>query len=334
MWDKTFLESFMEDALKKQFPGLTSEDYISRYTTAKEYLINNVYDEIYGKEPNLSKHGSSHISNVLVNAKYLLGDDIYTLPGLELYFLCLSILFHDVGMIKGRIGHNDRKKIADIYNAIRKDEPKFLQERALLIKTCEAHCGTAKDLTKDTLKFIEKTENLDGHPVRPRDIAAILRFADELAEGYQRTSSYMDQIHGYDAANQIYHNSAKITNVFIDRGNERVALTYHIDLSMFNEIQKLNEILKFAYRRIIKLDEERGYNKYYTNYLLPFKKTSIKFNFYESGIPLDFELPLVELSDDFPIPGQKLNGDIIIQEKFPQYKIENIQSQLTPQNVN
>jgi hypothetical protein len=330
MWDKTPLEEAMEETLKKQFPGNnTSDEYIRRYNDAKKYLIENVYDEIHGKEPQLTKHGASHIENVLRNAGNLLHKEMMRLTGLDLYFLCLIILFHDAGMIKGRTGHNDRKKIAEVYNAVRKGEAKYNQERSLLIKSCEAHCGTAKDDSKDTLKYIEKTENLDGYPIRQRDLSAILRFSDELAEGFQRTSDYMNQIHGYDEKSQIYHDYANITNVFIDKGGERIALTYHVDLKDFNSLEKFREILTFVYKRIIKLDEERGYNKYYTNLLLPFKKTSVRLNFCENGVPFDFELPIIELIDNFPIPDQKKDGDVIIQSNFPEYEIDSIFKEIT-----
>ena len=41
------------------------------------------------------------------------------------------------------------------------------------------------------LKELAETEQLEGRPVRLRELAAVLRFADELAEGPQRTSEFM-----------------------------------------------------------------------------------------------------------------------------------------------
>jgi hypothetical protein len=334
MWTNLPLENKMRDALEDQFPGGKWESYYGNYTKAKDYLIKNIYTEIQCREPNLSKHESSHIQNVLENAGMLLGNDINKINGIGLYFLCLSILFHDVGMIKGRVGHNDRKLIAEIYNKVRNNSPEFNQERSLLIKTCEAHCGTSRNGSKDTLKEIDKIENLDGHSLIARELSAILRLSDELAEGPQRTSQYMNETHGYEEDSKIYHDYASITNVFIDKGNERIALTYHLDILEFEDLESFSEMLRFIYLRIIKLDEERGYNKYYSNFLLPFKRTSAKFNFLNNGIPLEFEVDSIELTDDFPIPDQKKEGDKMIEAKYPEYKITKLFDELKKSNGN
>eukprot|EP01037_Dinobryon_pediforme_P007472 gene7472-7536_t len=93
------------------------------------------------------------------------------------------------GNVDGRVGHN--KKITEVYNQVRNKDPRFNQERRVVIKGAEAHCGKTKAGDRDTLLNVEEIESIDGSRIRLRELSAILRFADELAEGPQRTSSYM-----------------------------------------------------------------------------------------------------------------------------------------------
>lgn len=303
MWNKLSIEEKLEAVLEKKFGKDLGGEYFSQYVEARNYLVNEVLPEIKGAEPSLSDHSAVHIANVLNNCEYVLEDKIDELSAIELYCLCLIVIFHDVGNIEGRVNHN--KKIAEIYNKVRNNKPKFNHERSLVIQAAQAHCGKAKDGGKDTLKDVDQLTNLDGHPVRLRDLACILRLADELAEGPQRTSDFMCSTGKYDPKSQIFHNYANITNVFIDRGNERIALTYNINYIKGGDEKEVTELLKFTYHRAIKLDEERRYTKHYSDFLAPFKKTEIKINFSIDGIPSEYDLPKIELKDRFPVPGEK-----------------------------
>jgi hypothetical protein len=242
-----------------------------------------------------------------------LGDGVEDLSSTELYCLILSILFHDVGNIFGRNGH--QLNIGEVYNHVRQPDASHRQEQLVLLQIVGAHCGEAPDKTRDTLRFLESS-HLDGLPVNLRDIAAILRFADELAEGIQRTSLFMERIHRYPAKCDIYHQYARITQVLIDKGAERIALTYHptIEVNREGVLQNdaaLREILQFTYRRIQKLNEERKYNKHYCRYLDPFKQVSAVFEFWANGQPRGLGLRPLVLTD-LVIPGD-------VQKEIPAY---------------
>jgi hypothetical protein len=326
MWNKHPIEEDLRIALVEQFGEELGQVHFGKYVSARDYLVENVYDEIKGTEPSLTDHGPRHIHNVLTNVKALLSEDIKYLTGMELYCLCLMVLFHDVGNLDGREAHN--KKIVEIYNEVRKKDPKFNQERRVIIKGAEAHCGKTKNGDRDTLLSVEEIESIEGCMIRLRELAAILRLADELAEGPQRTSSFMLETKRYAEGAKVFHKYASITNVFIDKGNERIVLSYYVDIEKadLSDTTGLIELTHFIFERINKLDEERRYNKYYTQLLTSFKKTEVSINFSFDSLPIDdIDQIKLNLNDKYPIPGAKqTSGEEILKKVCTDLKIDEI----------
>jgi HD superfamily phosphodiesterase len=322
--EQTKIEKYLEDILKKKLGEGEGKDFYTDYHHARNYLMQDVLPYIKAIEPNLTDHGEKHIKNVLDNAWRLLDKDINKLTCHDLYILCLSILFHDVGNINGREDHN--KKVLDVYNEIRKNNTKFNLEKHLILKSVKAHCGKTDSGSLDTLKEIEEREFLLGEPVQLREISSILRFADELAEGPQRTSDYLFKTNKISEHSKIYHKYAQITNISIDRGNQRIVLKYLININ--NETQaSLKELLTFAYERVLKLDEERKYTKFYSNLLIPFKKTEFTFNFTKDmNEPSEVQICGVLLDYDMSNK-KKLKANNLI-EKFEELEIESIMGKL------
>ena len=291
-------------------------------------MIEHVYPELKGIEPMVSDHSDKHIANVMKNVDHLLEDCYDELDGINLYCLGIIILFHDVGIIKGRKSHN--KNIADVYNKVRNMQAAFNQERNLIIRAAEAHTGiNAKDGSTDTLKDVTEIDHLHGYKVYLRELAALLRLADECAEGPQRTSDYLSRTDAYGPSSK-YHEYASITEPFIDKGGQRIVLTYNIDISS----EKINSgwvktILEFTFKRILKLDTERKYCRYYTQKLFPFKKTEANISFSIDGIPQDLPLPPIILTDNVTLP--LIEDAILVNEieaKDPLYVIDSIVSAL------
>jgi hypothetical protein len=191
-----------------------------------------------------------------------------------------------------------------------------------------AHTGTTAEGSRDTLKDLDPSDHLNGRPVRLQELAAILRFADELAEGPQRTSDFMQTHHLYPPQNEIFHEYASVTNVFIDRGNERICLTYEIETAPIevesdaDRDQRLRDLLTFVYRRVVKVDQERRYARYYSRSLAPFKSTSVKMNFSFRSRPLPVTLSPLQLEDKV-VPG---DASTAIEELDPAYQIDRLLS--------
>lgn len=323
MWEDTPFEKSMKAALRKT--GQDGELLIGRYVKAKTTLTGDVYEEIKKKEPNLSDHGPRHIRNVLENIGQLLGDEVKLFTAHELYCLGMVALFHDVGNIYGRKLHNE--KIKDIYVHACGDDDKT--EMRMVILAARAHTGEASDGTKDTLKDLDEKFYFRSQ-VRLKEIAAVLRLADELAEGPQRTSRFVLQTMGYDEASNIYHRYGSSVEVNIDRQGRRLALSYNIQVCG-NEaledrhLEATKELLNFAYARMVKLDQERKYCKFYGQRLLaPYIMTSAKFFFWTGVEEHECDLPTIVI-DDKVIPGEGARG---VVELYPMFDVESITKML------
>ena len=330
MMDKYDIQSRLEKML---FERLQNDDDLSKdtntqllthYFSAKGYLKRNIYGDIKGVEKDLTDHSERHIVNVQDNAAHLIGEEgLNRYNSVELYFLALSILFHDVGNINGRENHN--KKVNDIYNKIRNNESYFSQERRLVLKAVGAHCGKSSKGDKDTLNELEEKSDLYEQSLRLRELASVLRFADELAEGPQRTSDYALEKGKFEEHSRIYHEYSQITRPFIDRGGSRVCVSYDIDKTRCDDLGKL---LEFTYKRILKLDLERRYCKYYAPILEVFKRTDVTINFNTDGNPLELDLDLISLEDKYTYTDVNENEIERFQNRFPKYTIDSLLSQI------
>jgi hypothetical protein len=323
--EQTKLEKYLETNLLEKLGNEKGKNYYAHYQSARSYLMQNILPNIKAIEPELTDHSEKHIENVLDNAWHLLDIDKTQLSEYELYILCLSILMHDVGNINGRKEHN--RKVSEIYNAIRNNNSNFNAERNLVLNAVKAHCGTTNSGSRNTLAEVEIKSALRGEPIQLREIASILRFADELAEGPQRTSDYLIDTNKISDKSKIYHRYAQITDIFIDKGNERIVLQYHLDIASETQ-ESLRELLSCVYERIIKLDEERRYTKFHSKLLEPFKKTEVTFNFFYNGEPLDISIEKIVLNDTCVIPGEKQPSITDLVLEFSTLNIDNIINQL------
>ena len=297
MWETLEIERDLKESLIEEFGESTGDTHFGDYTAVRDKLL-PIWQNVKRTEPDLTDHGPDHIADVLRQAYEIVPPN--HLEPREKLALLLSILFHDTGNIHGREGHE--KKVSDIYDQVRGTPTPSFQEKKIVLAVVGAHGGEALDGSKDTIRELPETEPFLKKPIRIQEVAAILRFADELAEGKQRTCEYLRRIDAFDIDSEKYHDYADITEICIDRGNQRIALTYHIGLESDNDkiddqvLERLKRLLKFSYHRIRKLDEERQYARFYSTCLGDFKKTSASLTFWLNGQQLDLGLKPLELT--------------------------------------
>ena len=305
MWEELPIEKELEQALVEEFGDSQGKTYYGDYTAARVKLP-EVLDEIKRREPNLTDHGTPHIADVLNQAHQLIPPQY--LNAREMLALMLSVLFHDTGNIHGRSGHE--KNVSDIYDFVRGTPlpSERLNEKKILLAVVATHGGEARNGSKDTIQDLNLTEPFLRQTIRIQEIAAIMRFADELAEGFQRTSEYLRREHAFEIESKKFHDYASITSVTIDRELGRIALTYHINVSTQEgqidnwELDHLKRLMTFTYFRIVKVDEERQYARYYSAGLSAFNRTSATFHFWLDGQQVDLGLEPLELTD-LVVPG-------------------------------
>ena len=277
IWNQTAFEQHLAKALERDLGKDPRDEYMALYVTARTVLLQDVLEEIRRTQPDLTDHGPRHIRHVLENVfKLLEGAPDYFSP-VELYVLGMSVLFHDVGNLEGRDDHN--RRIAQFYDYVR-GEAEYAHEKALIVRIAAAHTGEARNGTSNTLADVPLSSHLNGVPVRAREIAAIVRFADELAEGPQRTSTYLRTRGAYPATIILHHDYANATGIAIDGGNYRIAVTYQFEVRTERGIEKelirLKRFLQYACSRLAKMDLERRYARHHCGLpLLRFQKISV-----------------------------------------------------------
>ncbi len=310
------------------------ETYFSRFVNARTTLLKNVLPQITGVEPNLTDHGPEHVRNVLENVYSLLGEDSDHFSAIELYVLGLGVLFHDVGNLEGRSAHNLR--ISRYYDFVNSGPNANAQEKSLVVQISQAHTGRTQTGSRNTLAQVAESSHLDGKPVRAREIAAIIRLADELAEGQHRTSLYLRETKAYSAESVPFHDYANATNMCIDRGNGRIAVTYQIEISTDGDIPKtlsdLKTLLNLINRRLAKLNLERRYARFHSpEPLLPFGKISVCMNVQIDGSFIDLGLEST-ISDEVSLDGPIEQPFKLDQRWDPGHLIDRLQ-QIIEENI-
>jgi len=300
MWVNTEIEKvFLEKSNENQ--------YWSTYAYCKEYFCRELYSNISRVEPNLTDHGETHISNVLKNAYKLLAKDVLNVH--ELYTLCMSILIHDIGNLSGRVNHE--VKLKNYFN--RTIFPTIQSDHITLISQIASKHGGDNC---DAINTLSDASHIDGEQVRAQKIASILRFADELAEGKQRTSTVLLEHDLIGEGSKLYHVYAEILKEPLIQ-KDTVSLVYDIRLHKYTS-KELNELLALLFKRIKKLDKERIYCGHYCNDVQNIKKVAISINFYKDKDdfePINFQdnkLINFELSSkNIHCDEQNKNGNIV-----------------------
>lgn len=307
MWIETEFERHMFHRLAAELGNDRARSMQSQFIVARDKVLHEIKN-IQGVESQLSDHGPDHIGNVLNNVISLISIDesIHKLSARELYILGLVVLFHDVGNLFGRDDHHHR--IGEVYDWARGVDSINRREKTLILRAASAHTGITRSGSRNTLAEVEQAEHFEGKPIALRTIAAILRLADELAEGPQRTTEFFRTTIGYEQASQKFHQYAACTHVSADRAFERLRLTYEFQLNDFElpeniaRINDLTDFLDFVLKRVSKLDDERRYTRFYCPLLDAFRQTDVAMNFYSGACQLEFGLNFQ--LDDLVVPGQ------------------------------
>lgn len=328
IWETLDFENQIQTALQRDMGNSHASARFGYYATARKNLLEDILDEIKRIQPDMTDHGPKHIRDVVENIHELLGDDICHLNGMETYILGLSALFHDVGNVFSRKDHQSH--ISTIYDYAMGNSHGSLEDeqKKLVLNICKAHCGEGIDGNKNTLSLVGGPSKLERREVRPGLLAPLLRFADELAEGEQRTSHFMIMQHSYSRESIPYHQYANCSISTIDRPKGRICLTYHIHLdddesnTRAMPLSSLKTFLPFVYKRIEKLNQERQYARHYCSLLEPFKEVSAAFNFWYQGQEIFCDLDTIVFSD-LVVPGDPQHGVVERNRKYKEADLIN-----------
>ena len=227
------LKSILEDADNTQFPN--GKNYYSRFSNVEKYLNENVHPSVVvgaaiSDGGLLNDHGVEHVQMVIQRAGQLIKPKEYEnqpqLTPYEIFLLLCAIHVHDVGNIKGRKEHE--KTNVGIANELKP----FLDDNAFEIdafrRIAEAHGGKLNG-SKDKLSKLQVREAVNSQHVRFRALAAILKFADELADDRTRGNRRLLEAGELPKGSEIYHKySLSISSQIIQLDERSIDLKFFL----------------------------------------------------------------------------------------------------------
>ena len=215
-------------ASDKSFPE--ELDYFDRFRRIDDYLNENVHPYVNqgaaAIEPIwLTDHGSGHITTVMQRASDLTFIPESVLSPYEAYVLLLAIHFHDVGNVYGRQEHERRitEEIAKIDKSLIGNNS---LEQRIIRDVAMAH-GGVQNRSKDTIGQLRYESPT---PVRVQQLAAILRFADELSDDHTRTSRFLLDNKLIAPESEVYHRFCeRLRGVRVDARENVISLRFELN---------------------------------------------------------------------------------------------------------
>lgn len=208
----------------------------------------------------LTDHGIAHIRTVIKRAGGLLATGSGEMPtAYETYILLAAIHTHDLGNFFGRKDHelNAERVMTALGPVLGIDEVEKLAIRDI----ARAH-GGAIGSDKDKISRLSSIDHILGQKLRPQFLAALLRFADELADDRTRSSRYMIEQGTIPESSIIFHKYAwALHSVVIDAN--AVSLKFSLSESDVEGKWRKGESETFLideiYDRTMKMHRERLY---------------------------------------------------------------------------
>ena len=282
------VEEWIASTRKKAEELLNSED---AETDTTEFL------RIFDNDPIifLNKHEGKHTLKVQECALELLNCfENCDLNYYELYFLMCAIVVHDIGNISGRKGHeHEVKHILDTQcSSIIPDSV----ERRTIARIARAHGGKVGE-NKDTISYLFEETTINKIVIRERLLAAILRFADELADDSSRANYAAMESEAITNASLIYHiYSASLHTVRLQKNEVNntyeVSLAYEFDTdkacTKYNKIGFEKYLVDEIYERTLKMDRERRYCIRYLRPYVPIERIKVQITITNSRDEFDY----------------------------------------------
>lgn len=290
-YDGKNLEDWLSSVPHDQFPQ--GEDYFRRYKNIKDWMKNNIYDEVkaaallaevIGRRDAiyLNNHGEKHVESVIGRATELIKDSCQ-IDAYQIYILLVAILLHDAGNIYGR--NNHELMCTRILDGVGNHAGEESAEKRIILQIAQAHGGHV-DGNKDTIGTLQSSVDLYGVTIFQPLLAAILRFADELADDSSRASRFMVKEHLL-AGSEIYHAySDCLKSVRIE--DRTIRLRYELTRENIKNPIRLEKgkryLIDEIFSRVTKMYLECGYC---SRYIRPYAKwpvadrISVRIDMYE-----------------------------------------------------
>ncbi|MBD5131312.1 MAG: hypothetical protein HDT28_01765 [Clostridiales bacterium] len=229
----------------------------------------------------LTDHGESHVKSVIIHAKEI--SNVSLLNGYEIFLLLAAIHFHDIGNMSGRDQHE--KKIADIMEKMGDALPLDTAEKGLVSEIATAHGGYVSEdqSNKDTIRNISSDDHYGGVVIRPKSLAAILRFADEVSDDLYRSNP--NGVHER-SDNSIFHafsSSLEPISIIGETISFHFRIPYDLTQKTFEKGSEKFYLYDEIIDRMTKCMRELEYCKKYANGLIKITTIDVKIDFLDKN---------------------------------------------------
>jgi hypothetical protein len=288
----------------KDFPYNGKINYYNRYIQIKEYLDKNIHPHIElatrrlepDEEIYLTNHGTDHINAVIQRLSNLVNVKGFKISPYEVYLLLVATQLHDTGHIKsGREQHEklSNEVISDLGKLIGEDTI----EKKMIWNIAEAHGGRKSDGKKDKIDSLLPNDSILNVTVRPQLLAALLRFADELADDFTRTNTALLESKSIDKSSEIFHYYASVLNsVEIDHLAKEIRLKFFLNKehlqNKYGKLKKEVFLIDEIFARIYKMYIECIYCMRFLSYELRIETIKAKIEFVEKQSLVEFRSPI------------------------------------------
>jgi len=328
-----------------EFPG--DRDYNAQFKHINDHLNKYYHGNVTAAATIsdgsgfLTDHGPEHIKTVIRR----LSDILRASPGVRLsayeqYILLVAAHVHDLGNFFGRDKHEmNAEKVMEELGSILGEE---MPEKRTIFEIAQAHGGKI-DEDKDKIARLLPIRDVLGHDVHSRFLAALLRFADELADDRTRASRYMIKIDKIPKSSAVFHRYAYALHS-VKVASDAVRLEF--ELSEDEVKQKFGKgpaevfLLDEIYERTMKMHRERMYcmrflrrdvnidridvliRVYAAGFSLLKERATINYSLQEAGYPDEKNPTIFALCPDLrnhkygsPLAGKKFES--FMKKNFP-----------------
>ncbi|MCP4604861.1 MAG: hypothetical protein GY847_30800 [Proteobacteria bacterium] len=251
----------IEQALKLRSEN-SDDGRFDKYEVIKKELLGNEYIFTLHQFPGGNDHGPKHIQRVLEYLdKLVAGDPLTKLTDIELFILLCAAVFHDIGMIRGRKGH--QREAQHFLGLAGYDFAIEDYVRDFIGQVLATH--SSKEKIGEEFKGYDHEEELAGETIRLRYLAALLRLADELDEDFRRAKNRVFYNARIPEGSVIYWLiNRKIQSVALKRDDQCIEVMVNYDnadierLYPFELGHKVN-VIAAIYHKMEKLNREVQY---------------------------------------------------------------------------
>jgi len=265
---------YLANRVKSEFPeNHTTRSFWERYESISKKLNEEFHPNVQAGNIAsdgglLTDHGPNHIQTVMNRAADLLDNpkNNNKLTGYEIYLLLCGIHFHDLGNMLGRAEHE--KQILKMMEQVKSHLGDTIEKKQIR-QIAETHGGKIED-DPDTISYLKPSDTIYAQDIRPQALAAILRFADELADDSQRANRILQKLDAIPVESEIFHKYAEcLHSVNVRDECKSVELNFDVDVTdlcrTFGKIDKKTDvvnqvfILDEIFSRTLKMHLERIY---------------------------------------------------------------------------